>query len=175
MNKLKGQRCYLAGAIDRCPEMGKGWRDEITSKLKELGCIIVDPLNSPIVNQSYNEPQSLKNRHILVEQHRYDEVKEIVKQIRSDDLRLTDISDFCICYIDLDIFMCGSFEEISWMNRSKKPVLIVTKQGKSKTPLWLFGQFPHEHMFGSFEDMFNYLDDVDQDNIGHKRFVFHTL
>ena len=35
-NKLQGMRTYLVGAMDRVPDGGVGWRNEITPKLKSL-------------------------------------------------------------------------------------------------------------------------------------------
>ena len=37
MSKLKGMRTYLAGAMDRVPDGGTGWRNRITPMLKSLG------------------------------------------------------------------------------------------------------------------------------------------
>lgn len=174
-NRLKGLRVYLAGAIDRCPDNGIQWRENITPRLQELGCIVFNPLKSPIKEHKENSLDDISYRKVLAEQERYDEITTIVKKIRHNDLRLTDVSDFCICYIDLDIFLCGTFEEISWLNRSKKPVLIVTKQGKKKTPLWLFGCFPHEHIFSTFDELFMYLTEVSRGSITDERWVFYEL
>ena len=37
MNRLKNQRVYLAGAMDRVADRGTGWRDSITPFLENWG------------------------------------------------------------------------------------------------------------------------------------------
>ena len=39
MNRLKGMRTYLAGAMDRVPDGGAGGRDKITPLLERMGVI----------------------------------------------------------------------------------------------------------------------------------------
>ena len=43
MNRIKNQRCYLAGAMDRVVDRGKGWRQEITPFLESLGIVVFNP------------------------------------------------------------------------------------------------------------------------------------
>ncbi len=49
MNRLDGMRTYLAGAMDRVPDGGVGWRNRITPMLKSLGVTVFDPCDKPIV------------------------------------------------------------------------------------------------------------------------------
>jgi hypothetical protein len=94
--------------------------------------------------------------------------------IRTLDLRCIDISDFIIASIDIDVHACGTYEEISVANSQKKPVLVWCQQGKSAAPNWLFFMLPHEHIFGSLEDLMSYLGRVSEgEDIEHyKRWFF---
>ena len=47
MNRLKGMRTYLAGAMDRVPDGGTGWRDKITPLLERMGVIVLNPCDKP--------------------------------------------------------------------------------------------------------------------------------
>ena len=47
MNRLKGMRTYLAGAMDRVPDGGAGWRDKITPLLKKMGVVVLNPCDKP--------------------------------------------------------------------------------------------------------------------------------
>ena len=47
MNRVKNQRCYLAGAMDRVIDRGKGWRQEITPFLESLGIVVFNPITKP--------------------------------------------------------------------------------------------------------------------------------
>ena len=87
---------------------------------------------------------------------------------------MVDLADFLICYIDVNIHTVGTYEELFWANRSKKPILICVEGGKKNTPHWLFGTIPHQHIFNNWEELKKYLIHVDQDeNVEHyKRWTF---
>ena len=46
-NRLKTQRVYLAGAMDRVVDRGTGWRDDITPFLEKLDIIVFNPISKP--------------------------------------------------------------------------------------------------------------------------------
>jgi nucleoside 2-deoxyribosyltransferase len=97
-----------------------------------------------------------------------------MKTIRSVDLRLVDISDFLVVNLDLDIHPCGTYEEITWANRQKKPIIIHMVQGKGHAPDWLFGMIPHQMIFSNWDEIKNYLNHINNsENIDtHKRWYF---
>lgn len=155
-NRLKNQRVYLAGAMDRVPDRGNGWRDNITPFLENLGIIVFNPIKKPtIIGQEDNETHKFKLR--LKKEQNYNELSRVMKTIRSVDLRLVDISDFLIVNIDLDVHPCGTYEEIFLANRSKKPVVVHMEQGKNNAPDWLFGTLPHQMIFSSWSEVQQYL------------------
>ena len=71
-----------------------------------------------------------------------------------------DISDFLIVNLDLDTHPCGTYEEIFWANRQKKPIIIHTVQGKEHTPDWLFGTVPHQMIYSDWNDIYGYLEHI---------------
>ena len=160
-NRLIGTRTYLAGPMDRVPDMGVEWRAWITPHLRNLGCSVFDPCDKPI--EIANEIENREYREHLLETEQYDVLAEAVRIIRCVDLRMVDLSDFIIAYLDLDVFACGTLEEIYLANRSKKPILLHMKQGKRHTPNWLFGVMPHQHIFSSWNDLLAYLKHVHED------------
>jgi nucleoside 2-deoxyribosyltransferase len=176
MNRLSNQRCYLAGAIDRVPDRGKGWREEITPFLKSLGAMVFNPITKPTeIGLEDDDSHNLKTK--LKQQNRYDELSSFMKVIRSVDLRLVDISDFMIVNLDLNIHPCGTLEEIFWANRQKKPIIIHMVQGKQNTPDWLFGTIPHQMIFSDWNDIYSYLESVNSaENINnYNRWYFFKL
>lgn len=160
MSRLRGLRCYEAGAIDRAHDGGVGWRQEISNWLKQKGVIVFDPTCKPI-DQAGENLSAMDKRRAWKTDGRWDLLQNHMRRIRTVDLRMVDIVDFLVVHIDLDVYACGTMEEIFWANRMKKPTLVVCHQGKSQIPDWLFGTLPHEHLFGSFEDLLSYLDYVD--------------
>lgn len=176
MNRLKNQRVYLAGAMDRVADRGNGWRDHITPFLESLGIVIFNPIKKPTaIGQEDEITHKLKLQ--LKSQENYNELSSLMKTIRSVDLRLVDISDFLIVNLDLDIHPCGTYEEIFWANRQKKPIIIHMVQGKQKAPDWLFGTIPHEMIFSSWEAIKNYLYHINTSSTmhNHNRWYFFNL
>jgi nucleoside 2-deoxyribosyltransferase len=154
--RLNNQRVYLAGAMDRVADRGNGWRDNITPFLENLGVVVFNPIKKPTtVGVEDFATHQLKQK--LKSEQNYDELSQLMKTIRSVDLRLVDISDFLIVNLDLDIHPCGTYEEIFWANRQKKPIIVHMVQGKQSAPDWLFGTIPHKMIFSSWEDLKIYL------------------
>lgn len=158
-NRLNNQRVYLAGAMDRVADRGNGWRDSITPFLESLGVIVFNPIKKPIaIGQEDEATHKLKIQLKL--EHKYDELSKLMKVIRSVDLRLVDISDFMIVNLDLDVHPCGTYEEIFWANRQKKPIIVHMVQGKQQAPDWLFGTIPHEMIFSSWNTIKDYINSI---------------
>jgi len=173
MNRLSGMRTYLAGAMDRVPDGGLGWRKKITPLLQNLGATVLDPCDKPIEVGIEDEGSRFLIDHYK-ETGQFDKIRKEYGVIRTLDLRCIDISDFIIASIDTDVHACGTYEEITIANSQKKPVLIWCQQGKKAAPNWLFFMLPHEHIFGSLEDLIGYLEHVSSaDTVEHyKRWFF---
>jgi nucleoside 2-deoxyribosyltransferase len=176
MERLKNQRVYLAGAMDRVPDRGSTWRDNITPFLNELGIVVFNPISKPTdIGLEDKDTHTIKTK--LKEKARYDELTAMMKTIRSVDLRLVDISDFLIVNLDLNTHPCGTLEEIFWANRQKKPIIIHMVQGKNHTPDWLFGTIPHQMIFSTWDEIKSYLQHINtSENIdSHKRWYFFSV
>jgi len=176
MNRLKNQRVYLAGAMDRVPDRGSGWRETITPFLENMGIIVLNPINKPTdIGLEDNNTHEIKSN--LKKEHRYHELSSLMKTIRAVDLRMVDISDFLIVNLDINTHPCGTLEEIFWANRQKKPIIIHMEQGKDQTPDWLFGTIPHQMIFSDWSDIKEYLNYIDKsDHIEtYKRWYFFNL
>lgn len=159
MNRLKNQRVYLAGAMDRVTDRGTGWREYITPFLSDLGITVFNPLKKPTtVGLEDDFTHTLKKE--LKDKEDYETLSRLMKNIRAVDLRLVDISDFLLVNLDLDTHPCGTLEEIFLANRQKKPIIIHMVQGKKHAPDWLFGTIPHQMIFSSWEDIKEYLINI---------------
>lgn len=175
-NRLKGQRVYLAGAMDRVADRGAGWRSRITPFLENMGIVVFNPLNKPgSVGCEDHDAHTIKN--MLKSKENYDELSNLMKTVRAIDLRLVDISDFIIVNLDLNTHPCGTLEEIFLANRSKKPVVLHMEQGKKNTPDWLFGTLPHSMFFSTWDEVKSYLSHINEDTyINHEnRWRFFNL
>jgi nucleoside 2-deoxyribosyltransferase len=163
--RLKNQRCYLAGAIDRVPDRGTQWREFITPFLESLGVEVFNPLKKP-TNLGAEDESVAKYKKTLKENKQFDTLSELMRNIRSVDLRMVDVSDFLIVNLDIDTHPCGTLEEIFWANRQKKPILVHMVQGKTSAPDWLFGTIPHQLIFNDWSEIMSYLTDI---NCNHNK------
>jgi nucleoside 2-deoxyribosyltransferase len=161
MNRLKNQRVYLAGAMDRVHDRGKGWREHITPFLNNLNIVVYNPLKKP-THLGLEDDETHKYKLQLKKEYKYQELSDLMKTIRSTDLRLVDVSDFLIVNLDLNIHPCGTYEEIFLANRQKKPIIVHMTQGKNCTPDWLFGTIPHEMIFSNWDSVKQYIHYIDQ-------------
>ena len=164
--KLNGQRCYLAGPIDHSEDDGIGWRIEMTEWLAERGVMALDPTDKRTSNTIFNEiGDEQKNLGQLRELGRFHELRDAMKPIVLADLRMVEVSDFLIVYLDPAVQMCGTWEELFVGLRQHKPVFVVVKGGKQKLNFWMFGRINPDFVFDSFEDVKNYLEEVDNETI----------
>ena len=161
MNRLKGQRVYLAGAMDRVPDKGVEWRERITPALQLLQIDVFDPIKKPGSVGLENE-ETHKVKKALKLAKKYDQLADIMKTIRSVDLRLVDISDFLIVHLDIDTHPCGTLEEIFLANRQKKPIIVHIEQGKDNCPDWLYGAIPHQLFFDKWDQILDYLYHINE-------------
>jgi hypothetical protein len=159
MNNLKNMRTYLAGAMDRVVDGGIGWRNAITPMLQELQVKVINPCDKPI-ESAKEGPDTRMQIEFYKETGQFDKIRQDYGHIRNADLRCVDVSDFLIAHIDMNVHMCGSYEEISTANRQKKPILVWCEQGKKLAPNWLFFMLPHEHIFSSMDQLLAYLYEV---------------
>jgi len=169
INRLRGMRAYLGGAMDRVADGGVGWRRTIGQWLRQRGVVTLDPSDKPI-DIGIEEIEDRKKRHANIAVGNFDAVVAEMKKIRCVDLRMVDLSDFLIVNLNLDVHACGTYEELFLANREKKPILLHVEQGKGKCPDWLFGTIPHEHIFSAWYQLHDYLRHIDgEPGVTHDR------
>ena len=162
-NRLKGLRVYLAGPIDHADDDGIGWRDMMKPFLTEKGMLPLDPCDKPINYASYGEVGEEKNKMMeLKKMGRFFELSEQMKSICHVDLRMTDVADCVIVYINPEVPMCGTIHELINSLQQRKPTLVVVEGGKKNAPNWLFGIMDFNFMFDSFDELKDFMCLVDE-------------
>ncbi len=152
---LYGTRVYLAGNIENSNDF-KSWRDIIAARLKKLGIISLDPTKEVFI-KSFKEDVDYRNQLLkLRENKQFDELTAIMKKIVSKDLRMVDVSDFTIFYIEPDCPTYGTTHELVNAAMDRKPILMVISD-KRKLPLWYFRYVKAEHLFESIEELYDYI------------------
>jgi len=164
MNRLALNRGYLCGAMDRVLDGGVGWRQHLIQSLKDLKILWLDPTRKPI-DIGVEDLENRALRHKAKRAGDFECVRGQMKQIRPVDLRMVDICDFLVVNLDMQVHACGTYEELFWANRMKKPVLIRIEQGIEHTPDWLFGTFPFEMIFSTWDQVTTYLRHIAHDPV----------
>tara|TARA_R110002020_G_scaffold431092_4_gene640955 strand:+ start:834 stop:1457 length:624 start_codon:yes stop_codon:yes gene_type:complete len=162
-NRLSGMRTYLAGPIDHAKDDGVGWRNKLKKFLSNRGVKVLDPCDKPISYSAYKEIGVEKQKMMeLKKTGRFFELSEQMKEIAHVDLRMTDVSDCVVVYIDPKTPMFGTIHELINSLQQRKPTLVVVEGGKTQAPNWLFGIMDYNFMFDSFDDLETFLALVDE-------------
>jgi nucleoside 2-deoxyribosyltransferase len=166
MGVLRGKRCYLSGPI-QYDDTGHNWREGPRKVLvEEFGIDLFDPFEDP-------KQQWVPLLMDAQKRKDYDTMQRISRQFVRKDLCMVDRSDFIISYLPHKMPTTGTHHEIINSVNAKKPTLLVCPQGKEYVPLWYYGFIPHEVMFGGWEDVYQYLRDVDaMKHTGNNRWAY---
>jgi hypothetical protein len=81
------------------------------------------------------------------------------------DLRMVDVADFLIVYLNPNITMFGTIHELINSLSQRKPTLVVIEGGKQHASNWLFGLMDYNFMFDSFDDVKSFLEQIDNETI----------
>jgi hypothetical protein len=152
-NPLRKARCYLGGPIEN-DNTAHNWRVEPSKVLRERFKVnLFDPFSDP--KQQW-VPELITAR----DECNFERMAEIAKDFVSKDLIMVERSDFLISYLPKGVPTTGTHHEIIFSSGNKKPTLLVCPQGKQFVPLWYYGWIPHQCMFGSWEALYDYLQEV---------------
>lgn len=150
---LTGARCYLSGPIEH-DSSGLNWRTEPSRILVERFSInLFDPFADP--KQQW-VPVLKKAR----DEKDFETMAKVSKAFVRKDLAMVDRADFIVSYLPKGVPTTGTHHEIINSSNAKKPTLLICPQGKEHVPLWYYGFIPHEVMFGSWDELYQYLEDV---------------
>jgi len=143
---------------------GRNWRDQVAEKLKPLSITCFDPYKKPFIKDVEEDEASRQEMETWMRTKQYDRVAERMKTVRAYDLNLVDRSDFIVAHLVPEVASWGSAEEIVTAVREKKPVFVSMEGGKSKTPLWMLGMFPHKYIYNTIDEVIEMLYAVDNTN-----------
>ncbi len=160
LNRLRNKRGYLCGAMDRAKDGGVIWRQEVGKYIESVGGVVLNPCEkAKILGYGMEDLEDRTKRREWKEADDWEAITAC-KVIRNVDLRMVDISDYLVVYLDMDARPFGTIEELSLANRQKKPILVWIEGGKRTAPDWLFWMIPYYYIFDTKVDLLKYLDDV---------------
>jgi nucleoside 2-deoxyribosyltransferase len=165
MNYLKGKSVYLAGAMQCAPNSGIQWRQDITPRLKEFGITVYDPTHKvSSIAEEIGENKDIFRKLILAE--KWKDLKETFKPVAKWDLRRVDLSDFIIVNYAPTYPSTGTWHEMVVCQYQNKPTLLVyNKKDLQHFNPWVSVLVRPEHLFSSWELLFEYLAKVNAGEI----------
>jgi hypothetical protein len=128
---------YLAGSIEYSPDLGKGWRAEITPLLKSLGHDVYDPAEDEKKNLTEIEVRDFRSWK-KTDLGRF---QRAVRKIIAYDLDLIEQRcDAIICYWDRHAGRgAGTQGELTFAHRLGIPVYLVCAVPIEEVSGWLLG------------------------------------
>ena len=131
-------RFYLSGGMEYQAGLGKGWRDEITVRLEEIGHSALDPVKEELGDTeaaAFDWPmQKLKDD--------LDEYRHMVrlKMFRKDMLAIQKSDALILLYDESVRRGAGTLAEAWEAFREGKPTYVVTPFERKEVPGWLIGE-----------------------------------
>jgi len=149
---LKNRRLYLSGPIEHGKQ--ENWRTEPTKVFRDVyGLDVFDPFDDPKQQWATALWDARKNKD-------YDTMEEISHHFVRKDLAIVDRSDIVVSYLPYGVPTTGTVHEIIISSNAKKPTLLVCPEGREYISFWYYGISLREYMFGSWTELYEYLDDV---------------
>ena len=139
---------YLAGSIEYSPDLGKGWRAEITPVLKALGHEIYDPAADKRKNLTEAEAREFR----AWKQSDLQRFRRTIQKIIAYDLDLIEHQcDAIVCYWDQHAGRgAGTQGELTFAHRMGIPVYLICGMPVEQISGWLLGCATE--VFASFEE-----------------------
>ena len=151
---------YLAGSIEYSPDKGKGWRLEITPRLRELGHEVYDPAEDELKNLTETEAREFR----FWKQTDLERFRRTVQKIIAYDLDLIEQRvDAIVCFWDEYAGRgAGTQGELTYAHRLGVPVYLICGMPVEQISGWLlacatevfagFDEF-HEFMRGGLQSV----------------------
>jgi nucleoside 2-deoxyribosyltransferase len=128
---------YLAGSIEYSPDMGKGWRAEITPMLQSLGHEVYDPAEDERKNLSETEAREFRSW----KKNDLRRFQNTIRKIIAYDLdRIERQCDAIVCYWDVHAGKgAGTQGELTFAHRRGIPVYLVCGMPVEEISGWILG------------------------------------
>ena len=139
---------YLAGSIEYSPDLGKGWRAEVTPLLQSLGHSVYDPAEDEQKNLTDTEVREFRSW----KKSDLPRFQQTIRKIIAYDLdRIEQQCDAVICYWDRNAGRgAGTQGELTFAYRLGIPVYLICGIPVEEMSGWLLGCAAE--VFTSLED-----------------------
>lgn len=157
---------YLAGAIEKAPDLGATWRSEVSPVLESLGFKVLNPLKE---ESTIAKVEQIKKDYKSWDDYRrattIEDYTSTLRQIVNLDLHIIDHeTDILLVYWDIYVQQgAGTIGEITVAKYLGIPVYIVCSPcvKSSEIPGWILGCA--SQVFVSFDDGIEFLQENESD------------
>lgn len=128
---------YLAGSIEYSPDLGKGWRAEITPLLQSLGHEVYDPALDELKNLTADEVAQFRSW----KSSDLDRFRQTIRKIIAYDLDLIEHRcDALVCFWDQYAGRgAGTQGELTFAHRLGMPIYMICDVPVEQISGWLLG------------------------------------
>ena len=165
---LDGLTIFLSGPIDRIEDDGVVWRRNFKDMCRDKGLSFkfFDPCDKPKNMGSEIGDEKLRIQNLMAKK-KWEQAKAEVKIFGRYDLRMVDLSHCLILYCDINVHMCGSYEEFVTAKRQHKPCFVVMADGYDKydIPTWLIQHLNENEVFDNLEECVCHLELMNEGKI----------
>lgn len=164
MGYLSKKITYLAGPMHAAADDGILWRETITPILtNRFDLIVSDPSKRTDFNGKIETKDDKQYFKTLIKNKEFQKLKEVFYPIVRKDLKEVDKADIIVVYYNPGLHMFGSIHEMIIASNQKKPILVKYDEDKlDEVNPWLFTLIKSNWAFSNWEDMFDYLNKIDQ-------------
>ena len=168
MNELDGVSLYLSGSMDLAEDDGTGWRKEFREKCEraKLNFKFLDPTNKP---EGFAIETGIEKYEInrALKEGDWETAAKKSREVRHVDLRMIDMANLYVVYIDLSVFAVGTFNEFFEAESQQKPLFVIMAPGYKKydIPLWLVGIVREEEVFEGIDECIKHLVEINDGKI----------
>ena len=134
-------RVYLGGAIEKSPDQGKTWRENITPFLEKIGLEVFNPCDQDILLWKKYGFDVNEYNEIFLPKHRV-KFETLMREIVEKDLIQVLRSKILLVYYDKYVGKgAGTLGEITLASHSNKCVILMLAPSfpKEKLPGWIIG------------------------------------
>jgi hypothetical protein len=130
-------------------------------RLSPKGIICFDPYEKPFLGSFDENEQTRTDLKALMQNGDLLAVHERMRNVRNEDLRICDISDFALIVIDPKVPSWGTANELYQLNAQKKPIFVVVEGGRQLTPLWLMGVLSPNYFYDTLDGALEMIEKID--------------
>jgi nucleoside 2-deoxyribosyltransferase len=145
---------YLAGSIEYSPDLGKGWRAEITPLLQSLGHEVYDPALDELKNLTTDEVAQFRSW----KSSNLDRFRQTIRKIIAYDLDLIEHRcDALVCFWDQYAGRgAGTQGELTFAHRLGMPIYMICDVPVEQISGWLLGCATE--VFSSIEEFSGFMN-----------------